>query len=419
MVPTASSIMNRRSLLKVAAGTSVAGGPMLSGCLSGLNITGNGCKSKNKWCFGESVDLAGVADGMIFGRASNTEPRVNRPNEIVALDTETGERRWMYDSKIKGGEEYGGLTVEDGIYFNRCVAEDCIGVQALDVDGSERWLRETAVGHQDPVVVHNTVYITNEAGSVQALDATSGEKRWDYQIRPAHGTTIVNVTDAVYLTTDYSVHALAQDRGTEHWVYETGDQLIRDAEVSDGTAYVVMPDRVTAISNGAEQWQTEFPFETDTGGTTIVGQASNRLLVFVEREDESAFQLHAFDVATGDRIWTTDNIPRRGDWRPFVEMVEDVAYVGAERLRALDVKTGDEHWSETVDGGPIRSVTVVDEEIKADHNVFVHTGDTRFVRFAPDGERTWERAIDEPIEGYLVGENVFVTTAAATLAISS
>lgn len=100
-------------------------------------------------------------------------------------------------------------------------------------------------------------------------------------------------------------------------------------------------------------------------------------------------------------------------------MVGDIAYVGAERLRAIDVKTGHEHWSATVDGGPIRSVTVVDEGIDADHNVFVHTGDTRFARFAPDGERTWERSINESIEGYLVSEDVFVTTKTATFAINS
>lgn len=111
-----------------------------------------------------------------------------------------------------------------------------------------------------------------------------------------------------------------------------------------------------------------FPFETHPAETTDVGQASDRLLVLVEREDESAFQLHAFDVATGDRIWTTDTIPRRGDWRPYVEMVGDIAYVGAERLRALDVKTGDERWSAAVDGGPIRAVTVVDEGVEADQS---------------------------------------------------
>jgi outer membrane protein assembly factor BamB len=105
------------------------------------------------------------------------------------------------------------------------------------------------------------------------------------------------------------------------------------------------------------------------------------------------------------------------EYRPQIDLHDDVVYVGTDRLHALDAATGSERWNRTVDAGPVQSVSVVEEGVEGDHAVFVHADETQLASFDPTGELTWEDSVNEDIWNYLVNELAFVATDAGIYAL--
>jgi len=215
--------------------------------------------------------------------------------------------------------------------------------------------------------------------------------------------------------------ALDRGDGSTRWRYDPGaadDQAIRETAILDGVAYVVTRNQVVGVADGDELWRGDLEEDKIGPDTEISGIASDRLVVFAEDAQTEDFRLYAFDVTTGERDWVSDPIEHPNvEYRPQVDLQDDVVYVGTDRLRALDAATGKERWSETVDVGPVQSVTVVEEGVKGDHAVFVHADETQLASFDPTGELTWEDSVDGEIWNYLVNELMFVATDAGIYAL--
>lgn len=297
------------------------------------------------------------------------------------------------------------LAVEDGVYFSLCADDECRNLYAYDTDGEQRWARDD-INVWDALVVGNVLYVTDFGMHVRALDAATGETRWEREREGAELAAVVDGT--VYVRADDAVLALDRSDGSTRWQYETGD--VRTTLHSDGVAYVVTAAGVAAVSDGRERWRTAFDGLDAGGESTIVGIGAGHLLVLAQRDVANEFRLHAFDVTTGERAWTSDVLGSGAEWDPGAAVSGDVAYVGTGTLRAFDAASGDERWSATVDEAPIRSVAVVGEEASDDNAVYVQAGETRLASFTADGEQTWEGTVDGRIRNYLVGEFVTVGT---------
>lgn len=423
--------MNRRQLLQTAAGSSVIGVPLLSGCLGALrdsdddsNINGSNTDESNRdrtkydWCVSGKVTPDALVGDTVIGRRDVTENRLDW-KEVVGLNAETGSIEWSYEPEADFAE-FVGLTVADGIYLTQNESENANGVVVLDMDGTKRWIvnlssnsPSPAIDYHRPRVGNDTVYVTSRTGVVYAFDAASGDRRWEYELKDERTSpTIVDVTDTLTVETNYAVTGHDPATGTVRWEFDTGDQDIRATQVIDGTIYVVTDNRIAAVSEGAEQWSTGF--DTSVGiQTRIVGTTSERVVVY-PRVTDREYQLQAFDLATGELSWTSELIQLvnhpRGLRLPTATVFGDTVYLGVETLRAIDATIGDERWQASVGDGVINHLTVIDDGAAADHTVFVQGGETQLATFSPDGEQTWIQSVDAPNQVSARGEYVFVET---------
>ena len=399
--------MKRRTVLETISAAGVVGSTMLSGCLGSVGSSGTGYR----WTYDGVGELDVVKEGTVFGRKGDDHSRME---SAFALDATTGEVQWTYGGTGFPGD-YRELAVEDGVYFGDCGDDDCYDLYALDQDGEERWvLEDVNPGHERPHVADGFVYV----GNVQAYDAETGEEQWTRDF--GSYSPIVDITDVVYVQFDDLI-ALDRGDGSTRWRYDPGaadDQAIRETAILDGVAYVVTRNQVASIADGDELWRGDLEEDRIGPDTEISGIASDRLVVFAEDAQTEDFRLYAFDVTTGERDWVSDPIEHPNvEYRPQVDLQDDVVYVGTDRLRALNAATGEERWSETVDAGPVQSVSVVEEGVEGDHAVFVHADETQLASFDPTGELTWEDSVNGDIWNYLVNELAFVATDAGIYAL--
>lgn len=416
--------MKRRQLLQTAAGTSVIGSALLSGCLGMLGESNTDSntdeptidRTRYDWCVSGDVGIDTVVGDTVISRRYTDE---NGPvaREVVALNAETGSVKWSYETE-RATEQFIDVTVDDGIYLTRSDREDPNGVVVLNMDGTKRWTANPTVGPEPPRVANDTVYVTN--GQVYAFDAASGDWIWNYQLQDeVLSPTIVDVTDTVVVETNYNVLGLDPTEGTVRWEFDTGEQQMRDTHVFDGITYVVTEDCIAAVLDGAEQWSTAFDSRVGIHAN-ILGTTSDRVFVFLTGVDGDGHQLQAFDVATGERSWASETMQPNVDWSPRATISEDIAYLGGENLRAVDPTTGDERWQASVGDGPINTLTVIDNGAAADHTVFVQGGKTQLATFTPDGDQTWTHSIDvdAPDRVSAVGKYVFVGTESEVCALN-
>lgn len=231
-----------------------------------------------------------------------------------------------------------------------------------DADGSNRESASDAIDEivwtSEPggraVTVHDdTLYgiedFTTGSGSVVALEAASGDRKWSYGETGGY-TAYTNpvVGDAIYFgygddavgSGDGKLYALEFD-GTERFTAQTGS-IYDPPRLADGAVFVGSDDgRVYAFESddGSERWTVRF---------------------------------------------AADDAPRT----PTVELVADgLAYVTvAGTIRAIDVETGAERWRYETSDGRVRSVARGDDGI-----AFATYGEVGVV---DDGEERWTVALD-------------------------
>lgn len=417
-------------MLKAAGWTGAVASTMLGGCLGAAD------EIDYRWKYGVGGDLDTVSEGTVFARErseressddgkffdTGSEDGPAADGQVVALDAETGDLQWTYGETGRQ-DGYTEVTVADGVYFSYCDDDDCERLSALDIDGEERWEANVGASRHRPVVADDVVYNTSDNGIVWAVDAETGGKRWPRLVPGPDGdasrsASIVAVADAVYVETDAAVVALDRTGGIVRWRYEIdGDRPILDTVVSNGVVYLVTTDRIVAVADGDESWHRRFDAGEVAVETEIAGVTADHLFVLVGIDDRE-YRLSAFDRTTGERRWQSDSLESAdAELDPRAVVHDGAVYLGAERLRALEAATGDERWNASVDGAPIRSITVVEENVTSDHGVFVHADEPRLTGFTPDGEQLWTDSVDGAIRDYLVADSVYVATDEAIYAL--
>lgn len=415
-------------MLKAAGWAGAVASSMLGGCLGAADDT------DYRWKYDVGGDLDTVSRGTVFARERSeresddgflgfgSEDGPAADGQVVALDAETGDRRWTYGETGRQ-DGYTEVTVVDGVYFGYCGDDDCRRLSALELNGEVRWETDGGTSWHRPVVTDGAVYTATDIGTVRAVDAETGAERWTRQVdgpdgEVSSGASVAAVTDAVYVETNAAVVALERTDGRVRWRYDVGgDGPVLDTLVSNGVVYLVTTDRIVAVADGDESWSRRFDADEVDVETEIAGLTAGRLFVFVGTDDRE-YRVSVFDSTTGERGWNSDPLESAHEELDPRAVVRDGAvYLGAERLRALDAATGDERWNAAVDGEPIRSITVVEEAVAGDYGVFVEADETRLTGFAPDGEQLWADSVDESIRDYLVADSVYVATDEAIYAL--
>jgi outer membrane protein assembly factor BamB len=160
---------------------------------------------------------------------------VNVGNHFVyALSSLDGAKIWSHNV---GSVIDSSIVVGEGNVFGCCWGEF---IWALDAQtGAEKWRFNGPGGVQEttPAVVSGVVYVGGHNGRVYALNASTGNKIWEYDTGKPNlwGTTVAG--GVVYTGSESGkLFALNASTGTPIWVFNaTG--LIRSTVVANGMLY--------------------------------------------------------------------------------------------------------------------------------------------------------------------------------------
>ncbi|WP_135828742.1 outer membrane protein assembly factor BamB family protein [Halorussus halobius] len=211
------------------------------------------------------------------------------------------------------------------------------------------------------------------------------DERWraelTYDLSPAQPT----LAGETLLVTSHSsvLYALDAETGDERWQYATDGSVNVSAAIADGTAYVTDAASklyAVALDSGETAWTADL-----AGGGSVNSPVVANGAVYVGTSetfdgDEAAVQ--AFDADTGDERWTT---PVETDGATGVAVDSGTAYVGETGggLAALDAADGSENWR--TDAAKMTFPPTV-----ADGTVFVATDDAAVRAFDADtGRSLW------------------------------
>jgi outer membrane protein assembly factor BamB len=82
------------------------------------------------------------------------------------------------------------------------------------------------------------VYIGSHDGNVYALDASSGDKLWNYTIGDSITSSPAVNDGTVYIGGENAVYALTVTNGTKLWSYSTGNYVGSSPAIVNGVLYV-------------------------------------------------------------------------------------------------------------------------------------------------------------------------------------
>ena len=270
-----------------------------------------------------------VADGTVFvGRES-----------VYALDAASGDISWQ-TSAPRGLA--GPLATADGTVYTA----NGNGVFALDATNGDATTLTTVSTDTlgAPTVVDETLYVGTDAGALVAVGLVDG-LRWRTDLTgggsdpPGLGGKPAVADDVVDAgSEDGTVHAVDAVTGEIRWQRSTPGTLWDAVVVGEDLVYAPDQTSVTAFrrSDGTEEW-TLF----DDGGYVTGSPALARGTLYVQAGPSlQEAQIRAVDAATGETRWARN--VETPETSPVV--IDDRVYFGAgSDLVALDT-SGDRRW---------------------------------------------------------------------------
>lgn len=216
-------------------------------------------------------------------------------------------------------------------------------VHAVDAkSGARRWQFNSPTEEitAAPTVAGGNVYVGGS--SVFAVDANTGDERWRLDAVTGLAQAPVVAQDIVCVSdTSTGLFGVESDGGDVRWRFSP-EQIASGARgapaVSGETVYYATTTHVFAVnlSDGSEQWRTKVGSVFPVSAGPILGDET----VFVCTGD----YLYALDAEDGSERWqaTFDSLVRAP---PAV--AQGTVYVGTfyGRLHAIDASNGSERWS--------------------------------------------------------------------------
>lgn len=248
--------------------------------------------------------------------------------EIVALDAETGELRWRTNVR---GELLAAPAIGAGLVILRISNGSLI---ALDVrTGEQSWStgRETPAlslrGLSTPVIAGDKVIVGFDNGRVVAVDVNDGASLWEAQIGIPGGTTVISElvdVDAEVAVFRDDVYATSYNGALTNLVLQSGDEL----------------------------WKEEM--------SSIHSPAVDYSNVYATDQDGNVF---AFDRLSSREIWKQSNLLYRDVTGPIIadRLVVVADFEGY--LHFLDRDTGEFKARIEHDGEPVRMRPVADGDM--------------------------------------------------------
>lgn len=276
-----------------------------------------------------------VADGRVY-----LQERWNGETWATARRATDGELLWAHEHPD------GGVGMAAAVAGNNIIFTATRGIYALDSEtGEQRWITNPdGYPTTAPTVSGDVVLITTKVGhdagenaGLHALDTATGDHRWSYPL-DAGLDAAATIADGTAIIADAAgtIHAVATSDGTRRWTSTVDAAVKTTAATSAETACLTDVDGVVhavSVVDGSEKWHS-----SATSPVPATGLAVADGTVYAGGHDS----LHAFDAASGATVWTheTDGLTST----PAVGA--GVVYVGDEnRVVSIDAATGELLWS--------------------------------------------------------------------------
>lgn len=272
-----------------------------------------------------------VGDGVVYVALMAREcvkPNRKASGGIVALDAETGDTRWQFDS---GVVEASPLLIGGLLYFGSW-DKNVYAIAAST--GKKVWSYRTGGEVKSSVAFDSgTVYVGSYDGRVYALYARGGKLRWKAGGRSGfRGSGNFYATPAVaygrvYIgSTDGRVYAFGEKTGDLLWSHSTGDFVYSSAAVAQRTVYVGSYDKnfyALDAATGDVKWKFKANAEISGSPTVLDG------VVYFATLKERTYGLEA---GSGKQLWTFPD----GKYSPIVADEERVYLTGYGRVYGLE-----------------------------------------------------------------------------------
>lgn len=272
----------------------------------------------------------------------------------------------------------------------------------------------------------DAVYSVLATGTIVAVDAVSGQELWRYPIaveRPGgigaifsrpdpdvpvplqatYGEPVVAEGLLLAASLDGKVHALDRTTGEQAWDYEVEGGIVGGLTVEDGIAYFgTNENTVYALDIATQTLVWTQPFRTE--GWVWSAPAVDAERVYIGTMGQ---RVYALDRDTGEEVWS---FQASGALPGAPALTDGAVVIGSvdQHVYALDAATGDLRWAQPVGHWVMGQPLVLDE------HVYVASLDGRVHALSvADGAPRWDavsvertvRAGPEALDGALVVAN--------------
>lgn len=244
-----------------------------------------------------------------------------------------------------------------------------------------------------PAVDSDTVYAADDAGTVAAFDAATGDVRWRASVDAGVTARPAIADETVYVAAGDRLRALAAADGRTVW-RSPADAAVGGAEaltVSDGVVYVGARRAASAFDAATGDLRWEHVLETGPSGrATTPAVADGVVLTSYAGGDPERTRVRAIGATSGETAWEYA-FDGGTSAESAVAVADGVAYAGSdgEAVAALDVADGTERWRRDLDAPPGASPTVGPER------VFVATREAGTGEYPNRGVRALDRKTGE------------------------
>ncbi len=291
------------------------------------------------------------------------------------------ELRWKVHVPGEGLSPLGGLAALDGTVYVGGLGGHLV---ALDAEsGEERWQATVEPWWTSLAVAEGLVYVTG-GEYLYALDAEKGEEGWRFQMTATAGPSPVVADGAVFVgSEDGHIYAVDALNGKELWRSQVSEEYPGSAAVVDGVVYADGRTDTWALdaATGRERWSFRKGYPSWPSSLSVSEGA-----VFLGDND----RIYSIDAATGEELWHM----RANDAWALPAVAQGLVYLqdygtgtSFYRFRAFDVRIGDVRWSlDTTSDDPGQPVVVGD--------VLYLGGDALYALDAKTGEEIWHFDIE-------------------------
>jgi outer membrane protein assembly factor BamB len=307
----------------------------------------------------------------------------------------------------------GSVAVGSGIF----VGSDDNVLHAYRPDGSEAWsraLENHSAFVASPAAAGDTVFAYSSSSIVTALDASSGELRWNASVSDVRGAFPGSPTTSggmVYVV-PYELVALDAATGQTRWSRSSVGCFMCSPAVAKGTLFIgagpASGRRLLALdaATGALRWSFR-----PQGGTAFSWSASPAVAggrvfqaAFVEAGGRKAYSLYAFAASSGKRLWKTSVGASELLTSSSPAIANGVVYYlsPGNRIYAVRATNGKKLWSRTV-------ATSASSPAVAGGVVYLGAGLTVYAFDARTGKTLWRgRTTADPADPAVAGGTLYI-----------